>query len=85
MCLVKAIVNLRKMPMVRIVVVWKLVAECHDDPCTQRKSFSRNLLTYLLTYSLTYLLSQSPFAVKCGNSELFQMSISMHVNIFIMS
>ncbi len=77
MCLVKAIVNLRKMPMVRIVVVWKLVAECHDDPCTQRKSFSRNLLTYLL--------SQSPFAVKCGNSELFQMSISMHVNIFIMS
>ncbi len=73
MCLVKAIVNLRKMPLCRVVGVWKVVVECHDYPCTQRKSFSRNLPTYLLTYLVSHA-----FGVKCGNSELF-LSISIHV------
>ena len=42
MCLVKVIANL---PMAKIVVVWKLIAEYHEELVTRRKGFSRTLLT----------------------------------------
>ncbi len=72
----KAVANLRKMPMAKTVtvVVWKLIAKYHEDPCTRKKSFSRTLLSYLL------IVSHS-FVVKCDISALLEMSISMHMTL----